>query len=640
MKRREVLITLISVASIGPNLFSKQGRNKSSLEFPSPEGEGVSPSTAKRTSKNAVIYCGPASLRWVGEMPLLYIKGTPYEKGFQYGALLKNELRRAVDLRYYEYVYVIGKSDKEIKDMLSAFARENRAEFPEDMLQMFHGMSDGSEGEVSYEECYGLNSCIAFPSPGPIGCSSFTKVLADGTFIYAHNADWLNQEMYADSWITVVEEHQDGKRMVLNSNIGWLGPQNGMNDRGICVGGASRFPLPQKDYKPDFRFPLRVFYDFRVCLENAGTLDGAKELCPDAGLMASGKERKASICEKTYRHQECLDAKDGFAFATNSYVNEKCQEDDGSLGASFNGDIQCARYKRYAELLEDCDTIEDAAAILRDGFHYYSRIKTWGEIFYPPLNLEQTKKICTNPFAWETIGNRMTQHSVIMLPEKGMLFVNTGGVFCSLKTYYGITINGKVNDDWNQNPPVIAANRDAEKGMHYLRFNREMEAASGNFKTAMNLCRKYSALDPDVPVYPISLACWQHNENPRLALETATKLQENYPGHYDLARLIPRMRISLFMETNDIKLLETNEKELRPYLLQKEKHLDMFIADVGYLLIRSLILSEKMEAAHAVYSDLENYLMGEKYAKTRMRYDKILNQAKKEIEDISKTKFH
>ncbi len=638
MRRRDALIALSSAVLIGSNLFSKQGRYNSSFEFLSLEHERIFPSATKSKIENKIVYYGPASLRWVGYMPLLYIKGTPYERGFQYGALLKNELRRAVDLRYYEYVYVIGKSEKEIKDGLLAFAIKNRAEFPEEMLQMFGGMADGSEGKVSYEECYGLNSCIAFPSPEPIGCTSFTKVLGEGTFIYAHNADWMSQEMYSDSWITVIEEDQNGKRMALNTNIGWLGPQNGMNDRGICIGGASRFPLPPKDQRSKLRFPLRVFYDFRLCLENADTLDEAKELCPDAGLIASGMERKASICEKTYRHQECHDAKDNFAWATNSYVNKKCQEEDGSLGASFNGIIQCARYKRLEEMLEGCNTIKDAARILRDGVHFYSRIKPWGAIFYPPQNSEKVKKIYTRPLALETIGNHMTQHSVIMLPEKGMLYINTDGTFCSLKEYHGITIRGEVNDDWNQNMPVIAASRDAEKGIRYLRFWREMEAASGNPWTAKNLCRKYAAMDPDIPVYPISLACWLHNENSQLALEKAAELLKDYPGHYDLVRLVPRMRLSLFMETKDVMLLEANEKELRPYLLQKEKHLDLFVADIGFLLIRSLLLANKMEKAQAVYIDLERYLMNEEYAISRKRYDKILNEAKKELENNSKTK--
>lgn len=598
----------------------------------------------KIINKNGILHIQEGSLRYVGNMPLLYLKGSSYKRGFQYGTLMRNLIKRGLDLRYYDLFYNMKVPKDVLKKEIQEFVSSNKAEFADDMLDFLRGMTDGTSGKVTFEEIYACNSMIMFLDPG--GCSAFTKILSDDTFIYCHQTDFSTKEIYYDNWLTIIEEDETGKRMASNIVVGGVGAQNGMNDRGICVGGASRYPFLPEGHD-SIPVPTAPFYDSRLCLQNAGNLEEAINIIPDGTLIASGKERKSAMCEKTMRHEGIMYSENGLLFGTNSFANRNCMEDEGSInGTSYNEVIQCARYRRYADLLHNCNSIDDAVNILRDNIHYYTKIRSWGKIYSPLLNIigDDNMNFIKNidkprgimPLADRTICNSATLHTMICIPEQKLLYVTSGGTFGAHNEFVGIQLDGEVDDRWNMNAPRIPASPEVEKARNSLKFYREMTAANFKSNSCSNICRKYIAIHPDVPSYGINLALWMQNKEPMEALSIAIELIKQYPGHYDLVRLIPRIRLSLFSKNGDENLLKTNITELRSYITKKEMHHDIFIADVEYLLIKSLASLGNLNESEEIYSDLENYLMAEKYAKNKPQYRIILELARKEIDDKKK----
>jgi len=131
----------------------------------------------QRTAPNGVLQeAGPEGQRF----PVLHLYGTPYEKGFAQGTLLKGELHQFVHetFSYLTSMIVDGADDrfpKAILDIIVRFGMKEALDWnakvtkpftPDSFLQELHGIADASG--VSYEMLLQLN---LFPEITKASCS-------------------------------------------------------------------------------------------------------------------------------------------------------------------------------------------------------------------------------------------------------------------------------------------------------------------------------------------------------------------------------------------------------------------------------------------------------------------------------------
>ena len=174
------------------------------------------------------------------EITVLYLKGTPYEMGFQHGKLLKDDLRDSLDdvLNFcYEFVGkevklpLVGKS---ITNFLLDEAYKTMEPFiPKDDKEEMEGLADGSG--ISLKN---IQRVHAIPGLSETSCSAiaaFGKATQDGNLYQLRILDYIMELGIQEHPTITVYQPDDGNPFV---NIGWagfIGVISGMNKEGIAI---------------------------------------------------------------------------------------------------------------------------------------------------------------------------------------------------------------------------------------------------------------------------------------------------------------------------------------------------------------------------------------------------------------------
>ena len=173
-----------------------------------------------------------ASVPWPNVVPVVFVSGTPYQMGYQYGQQAKDEIIhnacfvRATALRQYQTWAAV----------LAAMQTETNlvaAKTP-DTLQVWQGMADGAG--LSYDEIRLLN-LNPFNSPAPL-CSCISLwggATKDHQLIVGSNDDfpWLNSGMQG---CVVVAYPSDGNSFITTSFCcGCWSAGRSMNDKGLVL---------------------------------------------------------------------------------------------------------------------------------------------------------------------------------------------------------------------------------------------------------------------------------------------------------------------------------------------------------------------------------------------------------------------
>ena len=194
-----------------------------------------------------------ARLGWTddGRIRVLYAKGTPYERGYQHGALLRDEVQDNLGYLYEKAV------DKFHSAEFFAEAYERlRPHIPDEYIEEMHGLAHGSRLPLevvhhvhalpSISEWGGrkrLRKVIKKMVAGTLGtsCSNFSmtpQATADGKFYSVRILDWgLHRISKLHEYPLIAVNVPD--HGVPSANVGWvgfLGAVSGMNAQGITLG--------------------------------------------------------------------------------------------------------------------------------------------------------------------------------------------------------------------------------------------------------------------------------------------------------------------------------------------------------------------------------------------------------------------
>jgi len=201
--------------------------------------------------------------------PVVVVRGTPYEMGWQLGRLIRDEMHRFIPPTVAGLTEQLG---LEKETLVEAWTRS--AAYADDRVeQELLGLADASGVPLTT-----LQAMHALPLLMPYSCSSIAvwgDATEDGHLYQTRNLDWNLAVRAHDYPVIVVYIPDEGIPHVVPTFAGMIGAHTGMNLRGIALsemGDASAKEAPYQVHAPHFT----VF--FRTMLYDASSLTQALDI--------------------------------------------------------------------------------------------------------------------------------------------------------------------------------------------------------------------------------------------------------------------------------------------------------------------------------------------------------------------------
>lgn len=202
-------------------------------------------------------------------VPIVLVRGTPYEMGFQLGRLTQREMQEFVPRAVEGIAHQLGVS----QDVLSEVWSRSAAHGDDRVEQELSGLADGAGLPLRL-----LQAFHAAPLLMPYSCSSIAawgEATEDGHLYQTRNLDWSLEVGAHEFPVVVVYMPKQGIPHVVPSFAGMIGAHTGMNQYGIALaemGDASAREAPYQVHAPHFT----VF--FRTMLYDADSLSSALDV--------------------------------------------------------------------------------------------------------------------------------------------------------------------------------------------------------------------------------------------------------------------------------------------------------------------------------------------------------------------------
>ncbi len=203
------------------------------------------------------------------QVPVVVVRGTPYEMGRQLGEAMKKEIHQFAPQALEGICEETKISPETLRDVWARTAAyaDDRVE------QELAGLADGSEMSLST-----LQALHAAPLVMPYSCSSIAawgEATEDGHLYQTRNLDWSLKVGAHEVPVIVVYIPEEGVPHVVPSFAGVIGAHTGMNAKGIALsemGDAPEKEAPYFVHAPHFT----VF--FRTMLYDSDSLTRALEI--------------------------------------------------------------------------------------------------------------------------------------------------------------------------------------------------------------------------------------------------------------------------------------------------------------------------------------------------------------------------
>lgn len=221
------------------------------------------PSDLKGSAVRSLIEKGDAKI------PLVVVRGTPYEMGYHLGQATKDEIQRFVPPAIEAIAKQLG---TDLPTLVEVWSRSSA--YTDDRVeQELTGLSDGSGVPLQI-----LQAVHAVPLLMPYSCSSIAawgKATQDGHLYQTRNLDWSMEVGAHEFPVVVVYIPNQGIPHVNPTFAGMSGAHTGMNAQGIALaemGDASAKEAPYRVHAPHFT----TF--FRTMLYDADSLKSTVDL--------------------------------------------------------------------------------------------------------------------------------------------------------------------------------------------------------------------------------------------------------------------------------------------------------------------------------------------------------------------------
>jgi hypothetical protein len=195
----------------------------------------------------------------VAHVPVVVVRGTPYEMGWQLGRLMKDEIRQLAPAAAQRFKQELQVSDETLDQVWATTAGHTDPR----LLQQLAGLAEGSGVPVRT-----LQHVHCLPLLMPYSCSSIAawgSATEDGHLYQTRNLDWSLKAGAHEFPAIIVYHPTTGHAHVTPTFAGFIGAQCGLNDAGIVLaemGDASAGDAPYNFNAPHFTAWFRtILYD-------------------------------------------------------------------------------------------------------------------------------------------------------------------------------------------------------------------------------------------------------------------------------------------------------------------------------------------------------------------------------------------
>ncbi|MBX3443120.1 MAG: peptidase C45 [Planctomyces sp.] len=251
-------------------------------------------------AQQTVARCGAGWLEEIDGYPVLHLKGTPYEMGYQHGALLKDRVQKNLNRVLHEEggktLVQFGPIRIRPKDAIQSIIEIQKPFVPPKFLEEIQGLAAGSG--LSPEE-----TRVANFIPEMFHCSGFAimnSATRDGTLYHGRVLDYAIDWGLQDHAVVIVAEPEGGIPFVNVSYAGFVGCVTGMNARHVSIGEMGGGGLGHWQGVP-------MAFLVRDALERGGTLEEALAIFRDSPrtcqyfyVVADGKTNEAVGMEASW----------------------------------------------------------------------------------------------------------------------------------------------------------------------------------------------------------------------------------------------------------------------------------------------------------------------------------------------------
>jgi isopenicillin-N N-acyltransferase like protein len=263
------------------------------------EAAQVAAQGESQNSTRTVARCGEGWLEEIDGYPVLHVKGTHYQMGYQQGALLKELIASNM------HNLLVERGDKKLplgpisvkpRTLIDSITAIQKPHVPAKYFEEMQGLADGAN--IKREDVIAANFI-----PELFHCSGFAingAATQDGTLYHGRVLDYAIDWELQEHAVVVVAEPDGGIPFVNVTYAGFIGSVTGMNARHISVGemgGGGRGHWAG--------VPMALLV--REVLERAGSLDEAigvfrdsKRTCQYYYVVADGKANRAVGMEASW----------------------------------------------------------------------------------------------------------------------------------------------------------------------------------------------------------------------------------------------------------------------------------------------------------------------------------------------------
>ena len=251
--------------------------------------------------------CGKGWLERIDGQYVLHVKGSPYEMGYQHGALLKDHCRENMNYLLYEKgkeFLQLGPLTLSPRPLINGIVEIQRKHIPQKYFDEIAGLAAGAG--LSEQDLLAGNFI-----PEMFHCSGFAvmnSATADGTLYHGRVLDYACDWRLQEHAVIVVAEPDGGIPFVNVTYAGFVGSVTGMNVRHVSIGEMGGRGLGQWD-----GVPMALL--MREVLETANTLDEAIDVfkdnprtCEYYYVIADGKTNRAVGMEATWKQLNVVKA--------------------------------------------------------------------------------------------------------------------------------------------------------------------------------------------------------------------------------------------------------------------------------------------------------------------------------------------
>lgn len=247
-----------------------------------------------------VARCGQGWLELIDGYPVLHLKGTPYEMGYQHGALLRESVREnmnyMLNVKGETKLVDFGPIQLKPKDAIHTIVRIQKPHVPQKYFDEMEGLAAATDLPVDDVR---MTNFI----PELFHCSGFAvmnSATKDGTLYHGRVLDYAIDWRLQEHAVIVVAEPEGGIPFVNVTYSGFIGSVTGMNAKHVSIGEMGGRGLGHWEGVP---MALLV----REVLERGHTLDDAiaifrdnKRTCQYFYVIADAKTNTAVGMEASW----------------------------------------------------------------------------------------------------------------------------------------------------------------------------------------------------------------------------------------------------------------------------------------------------------------------------------------------------